>query len=183
MNKGALIISLPWWVPRGRDAWWWITGLPKHLSPYWPFSHVGTLWIRHIPQSTRIIVPSRTSRTCSQGSLPLPIHIRSCPSQLLSFGLSYYHNWIPDSASIAHHLNFQLKILITTVESTTKFQIRPYLLVNYDLSISIFPIPSIHYNGSYIFSRKLYWNIHRQMVLCSSPYPLPKISSRSNYLG
>ena len=52
-------------------------------------------------------------------------------------------------------LKLPTKNLITTVESPTKFQIRPYLLVNYDLSISIFPIPSIHYNGSYIFSRKL----------------------------
>ena len=57
----------------GRDSWWWILGVPETHVPVLAFCHVGTLWIRHIPQSTRIIVPSRASCTCSEGSLPLPV--------------------------------------------------------------------------------------------------------------
>ena len=46
-------------------------GGSRNTCPYGLFSHIGTLWIRHIPKSTRIIVPSRPMGTCSEGSSPL----------------------------------------------------------------------------------------------------------------
>ena len=70
---GREIINAPWghwwflsldWCCRVWDAWWWYVGFPNHLAPAWLWAK-WTLWIRHIPQSTRIIVPSRTSRTRS----------------------------------------------------------------------------------------------------------------------
>ena len=62
-SLGTLTISLPGLVQMGmrRLA---TCGGPETLSLIWLWAK-KTLWIRHIPQSTRIIVPSRTSCTRS----------------------------------------------------------------------------------------------------------------------
>ena len=86
---GREIINAPWghwWFLslygccRDRDVWWWNVGFPNHLALDWLWAK-RTLWIRHIPQSTRIIVPSRTSRTRSHS-------LKGC--SLYSFAIFIY---------------------------------------------------------------------------------------------
>ena len=87
---GREIINAPWghwWFLslygccRDRDVWWWNVGFPNHLALDWLWAK-RTLWIRHIPQSTRIIVPSRTSCTRSHS-------LRGCSLYALCILLLY----------------------------------------------------------------------------------------------
>ena len=74
----TLTISLPGLVQKGMRRLMVTCGGPETLSLCWLWAK-KTLWIRQIPQSTRIIVPSRIFRTRSHS-----------PSSLYSSAVSVY---------------------------------------------------------------------------------------------
>ena len=118
---GREIINAPWghwWFLslygccRDRDVWWWNVGFPNHLALDWLWAK-RTLWIRHIPQSTRIIVPSRTSCTRSHS-------LRGCSLYALCILLLYSsvhkfiaHSFIYWTVNSAHrYISFCLQDII-----------------------------------------------------------------------